>query len=64
MDERQYEQPRPQRMAGAPTGEDDVLGTVRADAEHLLQTADRVIRRALSQNSQRFIQEVRQAGGQ
>ncbi len=63
MDERQFEQPRPERMADDPAG-DDGLGTDRADAEQLLQTAERVIQRALSQNSERFIQEVRQEGGQ
>jgi hypothetical protein len=63
MAERQFEQPRTARMADDPAG-DDGLDTVRADADHLLQTADRVIQRALSQNSERFIHEVRQEGGQ
>jgi len=60
---------RAARAAGgvpAPGADDDADGraAVRADAQRLLRAADDAIARALSSDSERFLQATRQSGGQ
>jgi|GEM_PF-1964702 len=66
MSERERERPQRLRVTGEPpgTGEGDGLGAARASADRLLQAADEAIARALSQDSERFLQATRQSGGQ
>lgn len=45
-------------------GDDDGLDVTRRRAELLLRTADDAIARALSGDSERFLQATRQSGGQ
>ena len=60
---------RPQeRSAGAPQGSNATDGTATAElrqrASELLAESDRVIERALSGDSFRFLSQQRQSGGQ
>jgi hypothetical protein len=66
MSNTEREIPRPERAAADPpgAGEGDGLEAARASAERLLQTADDAIARALSGDSERFLQATRQSGGQ
>lgn len=64
----QNERVRPQspRFVGQPldTGGAEEFGAVRSRADRLLQAADDAIARALSNDSERFLQATRQSGGQ
>ena len=66
MSERERARPPRERLAGEPAdpGTDDGLTAVRSSAERLLQAADEAIARALSQDSERFLEATRQSGGQ
>lgn len=63
----QNERDRTQRMPPAtamPDDGDDALDSTRSNAERLLRAADDAITRALSADSERFLQATRQAGGE
>ena len=68
MNERQPHQPmrHPRARAAAPgnPGADTDAERLRADAERLLNAADDAIARALSGDSEMFLEANRQAGGQ
>ena len=66
MSERERDIRERSRVAGeAADGDvDDDLEASRRRAGRLLQAADDAIARALSQDSERFLQQTRQAGGQ
>ena len=66
MSDMEREIPQPPRTAAGPpgAGEGDGLDAARASAEQLLQAADEAIARALSDDSERFLQATRQSGGQ
>lgn len=66
MSDRQRERSRRLQSDGGPAddGEGDGLEVARANADRLLQAADDAIARALSSDSERFLQAVRQSGGQ
>jgi hypothetical protein len=66
MNERERERPERPRFAGEPsgTGEADGLEAARTRADRLLQAADDAIARALSGNSEHFLNATRQSGGQ
>ena len=66
MSERQRARPQRDRFAGTPPGSDegDNLDAVRSHADQLLRAADDAIARALSGNSERFLEATRQSGGQ
>jgi hypothetical protein len=49
---------------GQPTGDDNGTDALRADAERFLHAADNAVTHALSANSQAFVNQVRQSGGQ
>lgn len=66
MSERERETPQRLRAAGEPPGgvEGAGLEATRASADRLLRAADEAIARALSQDSERFLESTRQSGGQ
>ena len=66
MSERERDRPQRLRTTGQPSGtsEGDGLEAARSSADRLLRAADEAIARALSQDSERFLQATRQSGGQ
>jgi hypothetical protein len=66
MTERERDRPERLRPAGQPSDADetDGLETARARADRLLQAADGAIARALSGDSEQFLNATRQSGGQ
>lgn len=66
MNERERERPVRPRFAGEPSDSSagDGLEAARARAERLMQAADVAIARALSADSERFLNATRQSGGQ
>ena len=66
MSERERERPARPRFAGEPSdsGDNDGLAAARIRADRLMQTADDAIARALSGDSERFLDATRQSGGQ
>ena len=66
MSQRQREESQQQRTASAQgnDGAGDGLNATRANAELLLQSADDIIARALSSDSERFLEATRQSGGE
>ena len=66
MSQRQHEQTQQQRAPSAPgnDGAGDGLDATRANAERLLQSADDIIARALSSDSERYLEAARQSSGQ
>ena len=66
MNERQRQRPERPRFAGDPSDpvDGDGLEAARTRADRLLQTADDAIARALSEDSERFLNATRQSGGQ
>ena len=67
MTERERDRPERPRLAGEPSDpgdQHDALEAARTRADRLLQAADNAIARALSGDSERFLQATRQAGGQ
>ncbi len=66
MNERERERPVRPRFAGEPaySGDDDGLEAVRTRADRLMQAADDAIARALSGDSERFLNATRQSSGQ
>lgn len=61
---RQRDDERPPRPAGEDGAQGDGLESVRAEGDELLSAADEAIRRALSGDSERFLRQARQQGGQ
>ncbi len=57
-------EPRPRVAAPGNPGADADVERLRADAERLLNAADDAIARALSGDSEAFLEANRQAGGQ
>jgi hypothetical protein len=66
MIERDRERPERPSSAGeaADPGDGDRLEAARTRAERLMQAADNAIARALSGDSERFLNATRQSGGQ
>ena len=66
MSEMERQRPQRPRFAGEPSdaGGGDGLEAVRSRADRLLRAADDAIARALSGDSERFLQATRQSGGQ
>jgi len=64
MSDKEREPVERARPAGAADGGVDDTDAARESAENLLRAADDVIARALSRDSERFLQATRQAGGQ
>ena len=66
MNERQRERPERSGFAGDPAtpGGGDGLEAARTRAERLMQAADNAIARALSGDSERFLNATRQSSGQ
>lgn len=66
MSERERARPQRARYVGTPPGTDegDSLDAARSRADQLLRAADDAIARALSGNSERFLEATRQSGGQ
>lgn len=66
MNERERERPERPSFAGEPAdpGDGDGLEAVRTRADRLMQAADDAIARALSGDSERFLNATRQSGGQ
>ena len=66
MNERERERPARPRFAGEPSdsSDGDGLEAARTRAERLMQAADDAIARALSGDSERFLNATRQSGGQ
>ena len=64
MSEKERQRVRRIRPAMEPAGAGDGQASARANAEQLLQAADDAIERALSADSERFLQATRQSGGQ
>ena len=66
MSQRQREQTQQQHATSAPgnDGAGDGLDAMRANAERLLQSADDIIARALSSDSERFLEATRQSSGE
>ncbi len=56
--------PRPRAASPRNPGPDTDVERLRADAERLLNAADDAIARALSGDSEAFLEANRQAGGQ
>ena len=66
MNDREREIPQRPRSADGPpgAGEGGGLEAARTRADRLLRAADEAIARALSGDSERFLQATRQSGGQ
>ena len=66
MTARERERPERPRLAGevSGAGETDGLEAARTRADQLLRAADDAIARALSGDSERFLQATHQSGGQ
>ena len=64
MNERERQRPVRPRFAGDPSDSSDGEGLEAARAERLMQAADDAIARALSGDSERFLNATRQSGGQ
>jgi hypothetical protein len=66
MNERERQRPVRPRLAGEPSDSSagDGLEGARTRAERVLQSADAAIARALSGDSERFLNATRQSGGQ
>jgi hypothetical protein len=66
MNDRERQRPVRPRSGGEPSdsGAGDGLDAARTRADRLLQSADDVIARALSGDSERFLNATRQSGGQ
>lgn len=64
MTERERERPQRPRVTGQPSDAGEGLEAARTRADRLLQAADDAIARALSGDSERFLQATRQSGGQ
>lgn len=66
MSDRERVRPLREHLAGEPADPttSDGLDAVRASADRLLQAADEAIARALSQDSERFLEATRQSSGQ
>ena len=66
MNERERERPVRPRFAGEPSdsGDNDGLEAARTRADRLMRAADDAIARALSGDSERFLNATRQSGGQ
>ena len=66
MSERERARPQRDGYVGTPPGTDDGdgLDAARSRADRLLRAADDAIARALSGNSERFLEATRQSGGQ
>lgn len=66
MSQRQRDETQQQRTPSAPgnDGAGDGLDATRSNAELLLQSADDIIARALSSDSERFLEASRQSGGE
>lgn len=66
MSDNERERPQRERLAGEPadTGAGNGLEAARTSADSLLQAADEAIARALSRDSERFLQATRQSSGQ
>lgn len=66
MSERERERQEEPRLPGDPSGAGDGDGVeaTRARAERLLRAADDAIARALSGDSERFLNATRQSGGE
>lgn len=64
MSQRERDRTKPADPAVEPAGAGDGLDGARSDAERLLRAADNAIARALSANSERFLEATRQSGGE
>jgi hypothetical protein len=64
MNDKERERSERARPAVESTADEGAIGGAHADAEQLLQAADEAIARALSLNSEQFLQATRQSSGQ